>query len=71
MRTETGFAGTVSLELEFPPDPCAMLSWVEEAHRTTAQIMAWDSTSGREEALVGPGFAVLRLDLARLSVALG
>lgn len=37
---ETGLAGTVSLELEFPPDPSAMLSWVEEAHRTTAQIMA-------------------------------
>ena len=37
---ETGFAGTVSLELEFPPDPAAMLSWVEEAYGTTARIMS-------------------------------
>ena len=37
---ETGFAGTVSLELEFPPDPGAMLAWVEEAYGTTAKLMA-------------------------------
>ena len=37
---ETGFYGTVSLELEFPPDPDAMLSWVEEAYGTTAQLLS-------------------------------
>ena len=37
---ETGFAGTVSLELEFPPDPGAMLAWVKEAYGTTAKLMA-------------------------------
>jgi sugar phosphate isomerase/epimerase len=37
---DTGFAGTVSLELEFPPDPSAMLSWVEEAYGTTAKLLS-------------------------------
>jgi sugar phosphate isomerase/epimerase len=36
---ETGFGGTVSLELEFPPDPAAMLSWVEEAYTTTRKLL--------------------------------
>lgn len=37
---DVGFAGTVSLELEFPPDPGAMLSWVEEAYGATRKLLA-------------------------------
>lgn len=37
---EARFAGTVSVELEFPPDPGAMLAWVEEAFGSTAQLLA-------------------------------
>jgi sugar phosphate isomerase/epimerase len=36
---ETGFAGTVSLELEFPPDPRAMRAWVEEAYGSTRRLL--------------------------------
>jgi sugar phosphate isomerase/epimerase len=36
---DNGFTGTVSLELEFPPDPAAMLSWVEEAYGSTRQLL--------------------------------
>jgi sugar phosphate isomerase/epimerase len=37
---DAGFSGTASLELEFPPDPDAMLSWVEEAFQSTSGILA-------------------------------
>ena len=37
---DAGFTGTVSLELEFPPDPGAMLSWVEEAYGSTRKLLA-------------------------------
>jgi D-psicose/D-tagatose/L-ribulose 3-epimerase len=37
---ETGFSGAASLELEFPPDPSAMLAWVEEAYGSTRQLLA-------------------------------
>ena len=37
---DAGFAGTVSLELEFSPNPEQMVEWVEEAYRETAKIMA-------------------------------
>ena len=36
---ETGFGGTVSVELEFPPDPSAMVAWVAEAHEATRQLL--------------------------------
>jgi D-psicose/D-tagatose/L-ribulose 3-epimerase len=32
--------GTVSIELEYSPDPEAIVEWVEEAYRETAKIMA-------------------------------
>jgi sugar phosphate isomerase/epimerase len=35
----TGFAGTASIELEFPPDPKAMVAWVEEAYGSTLGLM--------------------------------
>ena len=34
------FLRHVSIELQFPPDPDAMLSWVEEAYGTTAQLLS-------------------------------
>jgi len=37
---DTGFVGTASLELEFPPNPAAMLSWVEEAFTSTRKLLA-------------------------------
>jgi D-psicose/D-tagatose/L-ribulose 3-epimerase len=37
---DTGFTGTVSVELERSPDPERMLELVEEAYRETARIMA-------------------------------
>ena len=37
---DTGFVGAVSLELEFPPNPAAMLSWVEEAFTSTRKLLA-------------------------------
>ena len=37
---ETGFTGTVSVELERSPDPERMVELVEEAYRETARIMA-------------------------------
>ena len=36
---ELGFRGTASLELEFPPDPSAMMAWVEEAFGTTRALL--------------------------------
>lgn len=36
---DTGFAGTVSLELEFSPDPAGMLAWVQEAHGNTLRLL--------------------------------
>jgi D-psicose/D-tagatose/L-ribulose 3-epimerase len=36
---DTGFAGAVSLELEFSPDPAGMLAWVREAHGNTLRLL--------------------------------
>jgi sugar phosphate isomerase/epimerase len=36
---DTGFSGAASIELEFPPDPSAMVAWVEEAHRATRRLL--------------------------------
>jgi D-psicose/D-tagatose/L-ribulose 3-epimerase len=36
---DTGFVGTASVELEFPPDPSRMLAWVEEAYLTSLQLL--------------------------------
>jgi sugar phosphate isomerase/epimerase len=35
----TGYEGTVSIELEYSPDPERIVEWVEEACRETARIM--------------------------------
>ncbi len=37
---KTGFAGTVSMELEFPEDPSGILAWVKEAFGSTAKLLA-------------------------------
>ena len=37
---DTGYTGTVSIELEYSPDPDNIVEWVEEAYRETAKIMA-------------------------------
>lgn len=36
---DTGFVGAASVELEFPEDPADTLSWVEEAHSYTLQLL--------------------------------
>jgi len=36
---DTGFVGTASVELEFPPDPSGMLAWVEEAYGTSLKLL--------------------------------
>lgn len=36
---DTGYDGTVSIELEYSPDPEKIVEWAEEAYRGTAQIM--------------------------------
>ena len=35
----TGFTGTVSIELEYSPEPGQIVSWVEEAYRATDNLM--------------------------------
>ena len=37
---DTGYEGTVSIELEYSPNPDKIVEWVEEAYRETARIMA-------------------------------
>jgi sugar phosphate isomerase/epimerase len=37
---ETGYAGTVSIELEYAPDPDKIVEWATEAYTNTAAIMA-------------------------------
>jgi sugar phosphate isomerase/epimerase len=37
---DTGYSGTVSIELEYSPDPDQIVEWVEEAYRETATIMS-------------------------------
>jgi D-psicose/D-tagatose/L-ribulose 3-epimerase len=37
---DTGYEGTVSIELEYSPEPERIVEWVEEAYRETARIMA-------------------------------
>ncbi len=36
---DTGYEGTVSIELEYSPDPDEIVAWVEEAYSGTAAIM--------------------------------
>jgi D-psicose/D-tagatose/L-ribulose 3-epimerase len=36
---DTGYSGTVSIELEYSPDPDRIVEWTEEAYRETARIM--------------------------------
>jgi D-psicose/D-tagatose/L-ribulose 3-epimerase len=37
---DTGYEGTVSIELEYSPDPDQIVEWAAEAYRETAKIMA-------------------------------
>jgi sugar phosphate isomerase/epimerase len=37
---DTGYDGTVSIELEYSPDPDKIVEWAAEAYRETAKIMA-------------------------------
>jgi sugar phosphate isomerase/epimerase len=37
---DTGYTGTVSIELEYSPDPDKIVEWADEAYRETAKIMA-------------------------------
>jgi D-psicose/D-tagatose/L-ribulose 3-epimerase len=37
---DTGYEGTVSIELEYSPDPDQIVEWTAEAYRETAKIMA-------------------------------
>ncbi len=36
---DTGYQGTVSIELEYSPDPDEIVAWVEEAYERTSEIM--------------------------------
>ncbi len=36
---ELDFEGTVSIELEYSPDPAKIVEWVEEAYNSTNEIM--------------------------------
>jgi len=45
---DTGYSGTVSIELEYSPDPDRIVEWVEEAYRETSRIMS--ELGVREEA---------------------
>jgi D-psicose/D-tagatose/L-ribulose 3-epimerase len=47
---DTGYSGTVSIELEYSPDPEKIVEWVEEAYRETAKIM--DDIGVRDDARV-------------------
>ena len=47
---DTGYSGTVSIELEYSPDPDRIVEWVEEAYRETARIM--DEIGARDGARV-------------------
>jgi D-psicose/D-tagatose/L-ribulose 3-epimerase len=37
---DTGYDGTVSIELEYSPEPDKIVEWVEEAYQGTAKIMS-------------------------------
>ncbi len=37
---DTGYQGTVSIELEYSPDPDAIVAWATEAYTNTARIMS-------------------------------
>ncbi len=37
--TDAGFSGTVSIELEYSPEPDKIVDWVREAYGATAQLM--------------------------------
>lgn len=36
---ETGFDGTISIELEYSPEPDKIVDWVREAYQSTSQLM--------------------------------
>jgi sugar phosphate isomerase/epimerase len=36
---ELNIDGTISIELEYAPDPAHIVAWVEEAYRETARLM--------------------------------
>jgi sugar phosphate isomerase/epimerase len=36
---DAGFDGTISIELEYSPDPAAIVAWVEEAYTATNELM--------------------------------
>jgi sugar phosphate isomerase/epimerase len=36
---ETGFDGTLSIELEYSPEPDKIVDWVTEAYQATARLM--------------------------------
>ena len=37
--SDPSYSGTVSIELEYSPEPDKIVEWVEEAYRGTAEIM--------------------------------
>ena len=43
---DAGYAGTASVELEFPPDPSLMLEWVTEAHRGAVAVLEQAGLTG-------------------------
>jgi D-psicose/D-tagatose/L-ribulose 3-epimerase len=47
---EAGFEGTISLELEYAPNPDAIVDWVTEAYRETARMMGELGVRNREPA---------------------
>jgi D-psicose/D-tagatose/L-ribulose 3-epimerase len=50
----TGFTGTVSVELEYSPEPDAAVDWVTEAYRETARIMSELGVRALHEAEPAP-----------------
>jgi D-psicose/D-tagatose/L-ribulose 3-epimerase len=37
---DAGFNGTVSIELEYSPEPAKIVDWVREAYQATNQLMS-------------------------------
>jgi sugar phosphate isomerase/epimerase len=66
---DTGFEGTVSIELEYSPDPEAIVAWVEEAYGRTAEIMA--ELGLRPSPIPGPGLGPGRARSAGADLAAG
>ena len=69
---ETGFAGTASIELEFPPDPKAMSAWVAEAHDKTLQLLKQAFPGvGRIAVLANPKDAISISEMPKAEMAAG